>query len=57
MKQKKRNPNLKVYHTNAPAYPNAADSRYVTQRVLNIITAIVSGMGLMTAMVVLITLT
>ena len=57
MKQNKRTSNLRVYRGEIPAYPNAADNCYVKQKVLNIITAIVSGMGLMTAMIALITLT
>lgn len=57
MKQKYHNSNLKVYRNEIPNYPNAADNRYVTEKILNIIAAIVSGVGLMTAMVVLITLT
>lgn len=57
MKQKKRNPNLKVYHANAPTYPNAADTGYFAQKALNIATGIASGMGLITAMLFLITLT
>lgn len=56
MKQKKRNPNLKVYH-NQPKYPNAASTSYVTRRILDIATAVASGMGLITAMIFLITLT
>ena len=57
MKQKKKNPNLTLYKSQAPMYPNAADSNYVTRKVLDIATAIASGMGLVTAMVFLITLT
>jgi len=56
MKQKKRNKNLKVYRSQ-PAYPNAADAGYFTRKALDVITALVSGMGLITAMVVLVTLT
>lgn len=57
MKQRKKNHNLTVYKSNAPMYPNAADTNYVTRKLLDIATAIASGMGLVTAMVFLITLT
>ena len=57
MKQKKKNRNLTIYRSNAPAYPNAADAQYVTRKILDIITGIASGMGLVTAMVFLVTLT
>lgn len=56
MKKTKRNPNLTVYHARRPMYPNAADANYFTHKALNILTAIVSGMGMITAMVVLVTL-
>ena len=57
MKQKKKNPNLSIYRANAPQYPNAADNQYVIRKILDIATGIASGMGLVTAMVFLITLT
>lgn len=57
MKQKKRNSNLTVYRRPEPRYPNAASSSYVNRRILDIVTAIASGMGLVTAMLFLITLT
>lgn len=57
MKQKKRNPHLTVYRSNGPMYPNAADARYFAGKALDVILAFVSGMGLVTAMVVLVTLT
>ena len=57
MKQKKHNRNLRVHYTNAPSYPNAADTGYFTQKMLNVVTGIVSGMGLITAMLFLITMT
>ena len=56
MKQKKRNPHLKVYRSK-PAYPNAAESGYFARKILDVITGLVSGMGLITAMIVLVTLT
>ena len=56
MKQKKKNRNLTIYRAEAPLYPNAADKQYVTRKILDIATGIASGMGLVTAMVFLITL-
>lgn len=55
--KKKANRNLTVYQSRQPLYPNAADANYVTRKLLDIATAIASGMGLVTAMVFLITLT
>lgn len=57
MKHKKKNRNLTIYRGNAPQYPNAADSQYVIRKILDIATGIASGMGLVTAMVFLVTLT
>lgn len=56
MKQKKRNPHLRVCHTQ-PKYPNEASNTYVKGKLLDIATAVASGMGLVTAMIFLITLT
>ena len=53
---KKQNPNLTVYRSRQPMYPGAADDRYFQQKALDIFTAIVSGMGLITAMLFLVTL-
>ena len=55
--QKKKNHNLTIYRAEAPLYPNAADKQYVTRKILDIATGIASGMGLITAMVFLVTLT
>jgi len=57
MKQKKKNRNLTIYKAHAPMYPNAADANYVSRKLLDVATAIASGMGLVTAMVFLVTLT
>ena len=57
MKQKKRTANLALYQNQTPRYPNAASSSYVTRKILDVITAIASGIGLITAMVFLISLT
>lgn len=56
MKQKRKKPNLTVYRSRRPMYPNAADANYFNRKALDILTAIVSGMGMITAMVVLVTL-
>ena len=56
MKTKKRNSNLTIYRPNQPAYPNAADNRYFAGKALNVMTAIVSGMGFISAMLFLVTL-
>jgi len=55
--KKRTNRNLTVYQSSQPMYPNAADKNYITRKLLDIATAIASGMGLVTAMVFLITLT
>ena len=57
MKQTKKNSNLTVYRSCQPQYPNAADKNYINRKLLDIATAIVSGMGFITAMVFLIALT
>ena len=57
MKQKKVSRNLTVRKANEPMYPNAADNNYLARKLLDIATAIASGMGLVTAMLFLIALT
>jgi len=57
MKQTKKNRNLTVYRGHQSQYPNAADKNYINRKLLDIATAIVSGMGFISAMVFLITLT
>lgn len=56
MKKNKKNPYLTVCPQKGPAYPNAADDRYFAAKALNVITAVVSGMGFATAMVFLATM-
>ena len=53
MKATRSNRNLTIYRPNRPTYPNAADRNYVLGKLLNIVTAVVSGMGMVTAMVCL----
>lgn len=55
MKKNNRRRNLTVHTYRGPAYPNAADTNYLAQRALNILTGIVSGMGFISAMVFLVT--
>ena len=47
-------PNLCRYRE--PAYPNAADRRYFVEKAVNIVTAILSGIGFVSAMVFLATM-
>jgi len=47
-------PNLRRYRE--PAYPNAADRRYFVEKAVNIVTAILSGIGFISAMVFLATM-
>lgn len=54
--KKHRNRRLTVYKPCQPAYPNAADNRYFTNKALDIITAIVSGLGFIGAMLFLVTM-
>ena len=39
-----------------PMYPNAADERYFTEKALEILTAIVTGTGAITLMLLLVTI-
>ena len=55
MKTKKQNAHITVVKQYQPMYPNAADRNYRTARALNVITAVVSGMGFVSAMVFLVT--
>ena len=56
MKKNKNTRQLSVVKTSHPAYPNAADSNYVAAKALNIVTALVSGMGFISAMLFLVTM-
>lgn len=56
MKTKKKNSHLSVYKPIQPAYPNAADNNYFAEKALNVITAIVSGLGFVSAMLFLVTM-
>lgn len=56
MKRKATRGNLTLYVANQPKYPGAADRRYFLEKAVNIVTAIVSSMGFITAMLFLLTL-
>jgi len=56
MKKTTKKSCLTVYRYQQPTYPNAADARYFAGKLLDIITAIVSGMGFITAMICLVIL-
>ncbi len=55
----KRRPNashLTVYRSQQPIHPNAADHHYFAEKAVNIITAIVSTMGIVSGMMFLVTM-
>ncbi len=56
MKKTNQKPNLHIYRATEPRYPNAAEDRYFAAKALNLLTAIVSGMGFTSAMLFLVTL-
>ena len=56
MKRQYKHSHLILYKPQQPPYPNAADSQYFAQKALDILTAIVSGVGFISAMVFLFTL-
>lgn len=56
MKHKQSHANLTLYVPSQPKYPGGADRRYFVEKAVNILTAIVSGMGFITAMLFLLTL-
>ena len=55
-KQIQKYPPLTVYDPKQPKYPNAADQNYFAQKALDVMTAIVSGIGFASAMLFLITM-
>lgn len=56
MKQIAKHTQLSIHRNHPPQYPNAADDRYYRQKILDIITAIVSVAGFVGAMVFLATM-
>lgn len=56
MKNKKAYSHLRVVNSREPIYPNAADHNYFARRTLDVVTAIVSGFGLFSAMIFMVTM-
>lgn len=56
MKKTKKHNHLSIYKPSQPVFPNAAEPRYFAEKALNILTAIVSGMGFASAMLFLATM-
>lgn len=56
MKQNKQYGLLTIYKPKQPIYPNAADASYFIGKLLDILTAVASGVGLISAMAFLITI-
>ena len=56
MKKVTKHSHLSVISNTNPSYPNAADTRYFAEKLLDIVTAVVSGMGFITAMICLVIL-
>ncbi len=56
MNHYKRTHHLTVYKPSQPAYPNAADPSYFAAKALNVVTALVSALGFISAMVFLVTM-
>ena len=56
MKKKHHNPHLTLHKTSQPAYPNAAGPHYFATKALNVMMAMVSGMGFISAMLFLVTI-
>ncbi len=56
MKHNRKNRHLIIVNSKEPPYPNAADHNYYAERALNVITALVSGMGFASAMLFLVTM-
>lgn len=53
--KKHRRSSLRVYRR-APAYPNAADANYFREKLLDVFTAVISGVGFVAAMLFLVTM-
>ena len=54
MKKQKANAYARNIYVYQPAYPNAAEPRYFTDKMLNALTTAVSAMGFVTAVVCLV---
>lgn len=53
--KKRRKSSIRIYR-HYPAYPNAADTSYFTGKLLDILTAVVSGIGFVVAMLFFVTM-
>lgn len=56
MKSRKGNRHLTIHKPCQPAFPNAADHTYFMNKAVDIVTAIVSGLGFISAMLFLLTM-
>lgn len=56
MNHKKKYSHLKIVKSSQPMYPNAADHHYFARKALDVMTAVVSGFGLFSAMIFLVTM-
>lgn len=56
MKNKKTYAHLRIVEPKSPRYPNAADHNYFSRKALDVMTAMVSGLGLFSAMIFLVTM-
>jgi len=56
MKPTQKHSHLSIYQPQKPICPNAADDRYFAQKALDVMTAIVSGIGFACAMLFLFTM-
>ena len=56
MKYTNHSSTITMHKPRSPMYPGAADDNYFTAKALDILTAIVSGMGMITAILFLLTL-
>ena len=56
MKQNKQYGLLTIYKPKQPIYPNAADASYFSGKLLDFLTAVACGVGLISAMAFLITI-
>lgn len=56
MQKKKKNPYIVRTQPNYPTYPNEADVNYYTQKLLDIVTGIICGCGLIVSLLFLVTI-
>lgn len=56
MKNTKTYAHLRIVEPKSSRYPNAADHNYFSRKALDVMTAMVSGLGLFSAMIFLVTM-